>query len=168
MSNGILPKRLKKLREEHGYLQKFVADKLGIRSNTLSGYENGSRSPDPEMLVAISELYNVTTDYLLGRTDDPNLNISKISYSMKPLRIPQEQIDLAMKHQNYVLSTNKDLSFEDFVILEELKKHPILFHDLATNPEKKIKELLKLYKMKKILQEDDEDDLDDGFGELDD
>src|SRR5690606_20618535 len=63
--------RLKMLREKHGYLQKFVADKLGIRSNTLSGYETGTRSPDPEMLVKLAELYNVTTDYLLGITDIP-------------------------------------------------------------------------------------------------
>lgn len=71
MENIVLPKRLKMLREKHGYLQKFVADKLGIRSNTLSGYETGTRSPDPEMLVKLAELYNVTTDYLLGITDIP-------------------------------------------------------------------------------------------------
>lgn len=69
----ILARRLRKLREDNGYLQKFVADKLGIRSNTLSGYENGSRSPDPEMLVEIANLYNVTTDYLLGNSDKPHL-----------------------------------------------------------------------------------------------
>lgn len=73
MENSILPKRLKELREKHGFLQKFVADKLGIRSNTLSGYENGTRSPDPDMLNSLANLYNVTTDYLLGRTDEPQL-----------------------------------------------------------------------------------------------
>ncbi len=73
MNKSKLANRLKSLREERGYLQKFVADKLGIRSNTLSGYENGTRSPDPEMLVELAKLYNVTTDYLLGRSNDPNL-----------------------------------------------------------------------------------------------
>ncbi|WP_373894413.1 helix-turn-helix domain-containing protein [Virgibacillus sp. CBA3643] len=73
MNSQILSKRLKNLREQHGYLQKYVADKLGIRSNTLSGYENGTRSPDPEMLVQLSKLYNVTTDYLLGKSDQPHL-----------------------------------------------------------------------------------------------
>ncbi|WP_240456690.1 helix-turn-helix domain-containing protein [Virgibacillus halodenitrificans] len=70
---SILGKRLKNLREQHGYLQKFVADKIGVRSNTLSGYENGTRSPDPEMLVRLADLYKVTTDYLLGKSDDPYL-----------------------------------------------------------------------------------------------
>lgn len=68
MNEGILAKRLKELREERGYFQKFVADKLGIRSNTLSGYENGTRMPDPAMLTKIADLYNVSVDYLLGRT----------------------------------------------------------------------------------------------------
>ncbi len=72
MTNHKLPLRLKSLRENNGYLQKFVADKMGIRSNTLSGYENGTRSPDPDMVVELAKLYNVTTDYLLGHSDDPN------------------------------------------------------------------------------------------------
>lgn len=70
MGEDILARRLRTLREEHGYLQKFVADKLGIKSNTLSGYENGTRSPDPSMLSDLADLYNVSIDYLLGRTDN--------------------------------------------------------------------------------------------------
>lgn len=69
MENKTISKKLKELREEKGYLQKFVADKIGVRGNTLSGYENGTRSPDPEMIIKLAELYDVSTDYLLGRTD---------------------------------------------------------------------------------------------------
>jgi len=43
MENITISKKLKELREEKGYLQKFVADKIGVRGNTLSGYENGTR-----------------------------------------------------------------------------------------------------------------------------
>lgn len=73
----LLPKRLKRLREENGYLQKYVADKLDIKSNTLSGYENGTRSPDPEMINRIADLYDVTADYLLGRSNHPRLTESE-------------------------------------------------------------------------------------------
>lgn len=76
MENKNLAKRLRNLREEKGYLQKFVADKIGVRSNTLSGYENGTRSPDPDMIIKLSELYNVTTDYLLGKSDSRHLSAS--------------------------------------------------------------------------------------------
>lgn len=71
MKSEILSRRLKNLREEKGYLQRYVADKIGVRSNTLSGYENGTRSPDPDMLVSLADLYGVTTDYLLGKADQP-------------------------------------------------------------------------------------------------
>ena len=67
-----LAERLKKLREERGFMQKFVADSIGVRSNTLSGYENGTRSPDPETLIKLSSFYNVSTDYLLGKSDIQN------------------------------------------------------------------------------------------------
>lgn len=65
-----LPHRLKNLREEKGYLQKYVANEIGVRNNTLSGYENGSRSPDPDMILELARLYDVSTDYLLGYHDD--------------------------------------------------------------------------------------------------
>lgn len=95
MGNSILARRLKNLREKHGYLQKFVADKLGVRSNTLSGYENGTRSPDPEMLVELARLYNVTTDYLLGETDNPNNEkLSKRETIMHKIATEFPDIDL--------------------------------------------------------------------------
>lgn len=73
MKNSLLSRRLKNLREEKGYLQKFVADKVGVKSNTLSGYENGTRTPDLEMIINLAKLYNVTTDYLLGHSNEPKL-----------------------------------------------------------------------------------------------
>ncbi|MUV06847.1 helix-turn-helix domain-containing protein [Planococcaceae bacterium Storch 2/2-2] len=66
--------RLKKLRESRGYMQKYVADKIGVKSNTLSGYENGTRSPDPDIIIALADFYDVTTDYLLGNSDTPQLS----------------------------------------------------------------------------------------------
>src|SRR5690625_3735895 len=72
MEDKPISKKLKELREEKGYLQKFVADKIGVRSNTLSGYENGTRSPDPEMILKLAELYDVSNDYLIRRTSNRN------------------------------------------------------------------------------------------------
>lgn len=68
----ILARRLKDLRDKHDLYQKDVAEKIGVKGNTLSGYENGTRSPDPKMLIELAKLYNVTTDYLLGYSDDPD------------------------------------------------------------------------------------------------
>lgn len=60
------------------------------------------------------------------------------------------------------------LSEEELKLFNELKKHPVLFHDLASDPEQKVKELIKLYKMKKMFLEEDEEEYGDGFGELED
>ena len=65
-------KPLKKLRESHCLTQAELAKKLQISSSTIAMYERGARNPDPDMLVRIADFFDVTTDYLLGRTDTPN------------------------------------------------------------------------------------------------
>jgi len=62
-----------------------------------------------------------------------------------------------------------NLTPEELKIFKELRKYPILFHDLAKDPEKKIKELIRLQKIKDmILDEEDDKNRGDGFGELED
>lgn len=65
----VLGKRLRYLRDKRGLSQKFVAEKLGIANNTLSGYESGDRNPSPKLIAELAGFYDVTTDYLLGKTD---------------------------------------------------------------------------------------------------
>jgi HTH-type transcriptional regulator, competence development regulator len=66
---SMLGKRLKFLREKHKYSQKRVADSIGISNTQLSRYESGDRNPDPELITKFADFYDVTTDYLHGRTD---------------------------------------------------------------------------------------------------
>ncbi|AMA74815.1 hypothetical protein ACH33_16955 [Aneurinibacillus sp. XH2] len=67
-----LGERIKYLREKNGYAQKFVAEKIGVRNNTLSSYESDKRQPDYDTLQKIADFFEVSVDYLLGRTDDPS------------------------------------------------------------------------------------------------
>lgn len=62
--------RLKKLREENMLTQQAVADYLHIRQNTYSQYETAQRQVPIEMLIALSDFYDVSVDYLLGLTDE--------------------------------------------------------------------------------------------------
>lgn len=81
-----LPEKLKALRTQHGFSQKQVADKLGVSPSIVSGYETGERTPSTEILLAISYLFNTSTDFLLGRqTADPRtlLDISKMTDAQK-------------------------------------------------------------------------------------
>lgn len=143
-NNNILGMRLKKLREKSGFTQKKVAAAFGLTNFQLSRYESGQSNPDPDLIAKFADFYEVSTDYLLGLTDNPQ---------------PKKSVTVAGQEFN--------LTPEELKLFEELKKHPILFHDLASDPEGKVKELLKLYKMKKILLEDDDED-GDGFGDLED
>jgi transcriptional regulator with XRE-family HTH domain len=63
---------LRKTRENAGYSQKQVADLLNIPDTTYRNYENTSREPDFNTLLKIAEIFNVSVDYLLGKTNIRN------------------------------------------------------------------------------------------------
>jgi transcriptional regulator with XRE-family HTH domain len=60
---------LAELRKEKGLLQKEVASYLKVTVSTVSNYEKDVHAPDLETLVKIADLFDVSTDYLLQRTD---------------------------------------------------------------------------------------------------
>lgn len=64
-----LGQRLKELREEKGYTQKQLAEKLGINSVTYLHYEKEQREPPLPLLADIAGFYGVSVDYLLGLSD---------------------------------------------------------------------------------------------------
>lgn len=66
----ILSKRLKELRIENNYSQYEIANLIGIAQVTYSHYELGGRSISIQNLVKIAQIYNVSTDYLIGISDD--------------------------------------------------------------------------------------------------
>ncbi len=63
--------RLKYLRSTEDLTQRDLATKLGITSGAVGMYESGKRFPDNKILSKIADYFHVSTDYLLGRTDDP-------------------------------------------------------------------------------------------------
>lgn len=63
-------KRLNETRKARGITAQQMADELGINLRSYRNYESGDREPSFDMLVKIAEKLEVTTDYLLGRTDE--------------------------------------------------------------------------------------------------
>lgn len=59
-------KKLKELRKEAGLTQKQLADRLWLKKSTVSYYEQSVHYPSPEIIVKLSSIFHVTTDYLLG------------------------------------------------------------------------------------------------------
>lgn len=98
MDSNTLGTRIKNLRIERNITQLKLAKYLNISNTTLSQYELGTRKPDYETLVKIAKYFNVTTDYLLGISDDPGKtsdlkNKEKASYSFDLSGLPEQVVE---------------------------------------------------------------------------
>lgn len=69
--------RLKELRKTRHLSQVRLAMDLNLSQNSISRYENGEREAGYETLIAIADYFQVSLDYLLGRTDDPTIHPRK-------------------------------------------------------------------------------------------
>ena len=66
--------RLKELRKKKGISQLRLATDLNTTQNTISRYETGEREPGIDELIKIADYFNVSVDYLIGRTENPKIN----------------------------------------------------------------------------------------------
>jgi len=72
---SVFGNRMKEIRQRHNITLDKLADEINSTKATLSRYENDKRTPDIDFIYKIAEYFKVTTDYLLGRADDPNIVI---------------------------------------------------------------------------------------------
>lgn len=122
-----ISEKLKYLRDLKKLTQKEVANSIGVTTSAYGFYEQGKRTPSPELIVKLAEYFNVTTDYLLGHT--------KTSYSVNA-NIPEIPSILWQDASIYdVLDKNKDIES-----LEDINK---LLENTDCNDE--VKEVLKKY-----------------------
>lgn len=63
--------RLKELRSARNLTQKAVAESAGIATMAYQRYEYGTREPAFRQLIALADYFDVSLDYLVGRSDDP-------------------------------------------------------------------------------------------------
>ena len=61
--------KLAMLRKEHGYTQEQLSDFLNLTRSAISNYELGLNEPSLDTMVAIADLYGVSLDWLMGRTN---------------------------------------------------------------------------------------------------
>ncbi|MFD2617922.1 helix-turn-helix domain-containing protein [Terrilactibacillus laevilacticus] len=116
---NILGFRIRNLREIAGYSQKELAEKLNISNVQLSRYESNNRKPDPDTLILIADFFQVTTDYLLGRTDQ-------------------------VREFNFTYSSDQDIKF-----INRIRQFPNLeqfINDLLDHPDK-MKKLQEIWKI---------------------
>ena len=92
--------RLAQLRKEKKWSQQYTDDQLEIAKSTYAGYESGYRRPSLEALVTIAELFDTSTDYLLGKEKEPH------SLSDAP-------IELTSPHNHTITVDDLELSQEE-------------------------------------------------------
>lgn len=72
---------LRNIREDRGYTQAQIAEVIGTGRTYYSEYENGARKIPIEVYIKLADFYNVTVDYLCGRTKNSyiaeNINITQ-------------------------------------------------------------------------------------------
>ncbi len=72
-------KNLRKIRESRNINQLKLATDVEVTQESISKYENDTAFPSKEVLIKLAECLNCSVDYLLDRTDNPNLNKDKVS-----------------------------------------------------------------------------------------
>ncbi|MCT0449921.1 helix-turn-helix domain-containing protein [Lactococcus lactis] len=102
---SVFAEQLKTLRKINGLTQKELAEKLKIKQNSYSDWENGKSEPNIEMLVRIADYFDVSLDYLMGGkmkniTEEFSLCLKKIRMKRK---LSQKQIaeELKISQQQY-------------------------------------------------------------------
>lgn len=71
----MLGQRITEMRTAYGWSQVDLAKRLGVVKQTVSNWENENIQPSIEMLIRLSKLFGVTTDYLLGLNEIPRISI---------------------------------------------------------------------------------------------
>ena len=91
--------RIKMLREENSFTQLDLANRLNCSKSVIGLYESETRKPSMEVLVKLSEIFNCSIDYILGKSDVRNpkneendpLGLAKIGFSMDKYSPPTEK-----------------------------------------------------------------------------
>lgn len=77
-----LPERLKEMRTKLSLSQREIADALDLSPSVVSAYETGERTPSVEILLRLADLYQCSTDYLLGKVEEkpaPTVNLTGLT-----------------------------------------------------------------------------------------
>ncbi|WP_069651000.1 helix-turn-helix domain-containing protein [Caloranaerobacter ferrireducens] len=126
----VLGERIKKLRKEKNITQKELAKILNIQNSTLSQYENGINEPSDEIKIKIADFFNVSIDYLLGRTDNPNPNNSYKLTDEEADKLADEIIEIYIKKGK--IKRGEKLTPEK---IEKILKEIEIFIDMANKLE---------------------------------
>ncbi|MEJ6950822.1 cobalamin-dependent protein [Natronospora cellulosivora (SeqCode)] len=129
--------RLKKLRKEKKLRQKDLAEELDLAQTTIANYEKNTRFPNQETLIQIAEFFDVSLDYLLGRSKKPSFIKEILEFSKEENY--KDINPIAEKYLEVLLSAKKDNTYQ-FIekILSEGANIESIYQDIFEPALKKI------------------------------
>lgn len=96
MDFGII---LKELRKQNGFTQQQLADLIGVTKSVISFYELKERAPSPDVLIKLSYIFHVSTDYLLGITRNKTVDVSELDdEDIKAVQLIIERLKQKQRH----------------------------------------------------------------------
>ncbi len=110
--------RIRNLRDSEDIQQVDFAKKIGVSNVVLSRYESGERRPDYDTLLKIAEYFDVTTDYLLGKSENRESN------SNKEVVLSKDEKDIAKRIEDFKkdLTSSDGLNFSGEPMSEDAKE----------------------------------------------
>lgn len=123
-------KRLRYARKLRGYSQEELAKKINSTKSTISNYENDYSSPSNEILKDLADILLTTTDFLLGRTENIEINEETETDSL-------EAINQLLKKYNIDQSGFFDIEKWKSMGPEEIKQLESYFQFIVSEAEKK-------------------------------
>lgn len=115
----MIGERIKNLRLSLGYKQEELAEKLSISRSSLSLYEIDKRDPDSVTSIKIADFFNVSLDYLNGRTDDPT-PIHDVEQDLN------DELNTESKWLNFLKNLSGDSMFYQYENIDEEQKMAIM------------------------------------------
>lgn len=126
---------VKALRKSRKLKQVELAEALGVTERTIRNYESGEREPDLPQAAKLADFFNVSMDYLMGRTDDSNLVLTREAHEAQR---EKENRPIAPTHDNLIPPEEREF-------LEWVKNNVegTFFYDFSKAPEEQKADMMK-------------------------
>ena len=108
--------RIKQLRKKKGISQSELAEVIGVKNNTVSTWERGTRKPDFEALNLLSDYFEVSFEYILGSSDKEEARVKPTQDELDQLALSALADDLYDNMKKYCQLSSKSQKMIDALI----------------------------------------------------
>ena len=113
---AITAERIKQLRKKKGISQSELAELIGVKTNTVSTWERGTRKPDFEALNLLSNYFEVSFEYILGSSDKEEARVVPTQDELDELALSALADELYDHVKKYSMLSNKSQKMIDALI----------------------------------------------------